>query len=620
MAGYQSESDADCRHGARKILTPFQPCHGRVVSQFELRHYPRTKTAYRGERRNGNVRVANGGHGGMAQFLRRTETHGGGFLLLLKIGFACIALSSCGPNAPQRSVDDNSFVIEATIRGIQSAISAHETTCRRIVDAYLRRIEAYDSETGLNAITVVAPDARAVADAIDRRLAQGERLGPLFCAPLLIKDNVDTVGLETSGGSIALKGKPVPRDAFIVSRLRNADAVIIAKTNMAEWAFSPRQSVSSSFGVTTNAYSREHVPAGSSGGTASAVVANFAVAGIGTDTGNSIRGPSSHLSLVGIRPTIGLVSRSGIIPLFADRDVAGPMARTVEDAALILNAIATADNEDSYTQNSRVHRSADYTAALNPAALQRKRIGVLRAIIDPAATNSEILNLFEQALADMRTSGAEIIDPVEIPNLDRHFVTPSRLLTFVANVGVNPSYLCLRFRYDLARYLERRGLVDGQLDLPQILASRSYSDDPLVKARLETWARFPRDTPPSNWDTPCPEYFEHSGRQSYLADVTAMMETNNLDAVVYPSWAQPPASINRANEGYAGDNSQLVAPATGLPAATVPMGWLSSGLPAGLQFLGRAYSEDEILAFAFAYERTTHHRHPPVRFPALAAP
>ena len=560
-----------------------------------------------------------GGTGAWVQ-LSRTATHRSAFPSLLKIAFASIALSTCGPNAPPRTVDDNLFVIEATIRGIQSAISAHETTCRRIVDAYLRRIEAYDSATGLHAITVVAPDARAVADSIDRRLAQGERLGPMFCAPLLIKDNVDTAGLETSGGSIALKGTPVPRDAFIVSRLRQADAVIIAKTNMAEWAFSPRQSVSSSFGVTTNAYSRDHVPAGSSGGTASGVAANFAVAGIGTDTGNSIRGPSSHLSLVGIRSTIGVVSRSGIIPLFADRDVAGPMARTVEDAALILNTIAAADDEDLYTQNGRVRRSADYTAALNAASLKGKRIGVLRAIVNPASTHPERLNLFEQALADLRTAGAEIIDPVEIPHADRHFVAPPPTAAFAANIGVNPSYLCLRFRYDLARYLERRGVVDAQLDLPQLLASGSYSDDPLMKARLDTWGRFPRDTPPSNWDTPCPDYFEHSGRQSYLADVTQMMETNTLDAVVYPSWAQPPALIDRANEDYAGDNSQMVAPATGLPALTVPMGFLSSGLPAGLQLLGRAYSEDEILALAFAYERATHHRHPPSRFPALPAP
>lgn len=529
---------------------------------------------------------------------------GVGLSSYIGISFACFALCACAHVPPPRSIDDNAFVVEATIGGIQSAISAHATSCRRIVDAYLRRIDAYNS-TGINAITVVAPDVRAAADEIDRRLAAGERLGPLFCAPLLIKDNVDTAGLETSGGSIALKGSPVPRDAFIVSRLKQAGAVILAKTNMAEWAFSPRQTVSSSFGITTNAYSRQHVPAGSSGGTASGVAASFGVAGIGTDTGNSIRGPSSHLSLVGIRPSIGLVSRSGIIPLSADRDVAGPIARTVEDAALILTAIAAPDAEDAYTMNGRVHRAVAYASGLRTTALRGTRIGVLRALMDPAVTNPEILRLFEQALADLRKAGALIADPVEIPDLARHLE--------------DTTYFCPRFRYDLARYLERRGRSDG-LDLPQILASHSYgSSDPRVKDRLEFLTSFPRNIPPSNWDNPCPEYFEHSGRQRYLADVASMMKSNRLDAVVYPTWLQPPASIHRANEDYAGDNSQLIAPATGLPAATVPMGWLSSGLPAGLQLLGGAYSEDKIIRLAFAYEQATHHRHPPEGFPALTA-
>ena len=226
-----------------------------------------------------------------------------------------------------------------------------------VVQSYLDRIEAYDQSTGMNAITVVNPNALARADEIDEALDNGDALGSLFCAPLLIKDNYDTYDLPTTGGSIALKESIPPDDAFMVQKLREADAIVLAKTNMAEWAFSPRQTVSSSYGTTANAYALDRVPAGSSGGTASGVAANFGVAGMGTDTGNSIRGPSSHLALFGIRSTIGLTSRDGVIPLSLQSDIAGPMTRTVEDGARIFNVVAGYDPADPYTEACLLYTS-----------------------------------------------------------------------------------------------------------------------------------------------------------------------------------------------------------------------------------------------------------------------
>jgi Asp-tRNA(Asn)/Glu-tRNA(Gln) amidotransferase A subunit family amidase len=247
-----------------------------------------------------------------------------------------------------------------------------------VVQAYLDRIETYDEAT-VNAITVVNPNALTRADEIDASIEAGEELGPLFCAPLLVKDNFDTHDLPTTGGSIALMGSLPPDDAFMVRRIREADAIVIAKTNMAEWAFSPRQTVSSSYDTTANAYALDRVPAGSSGGTASGVAASFGVAGLGSDTGNSIRGPSSHLALVGIRSTIGLTSRDGVIPLQFDRDIAGPMARTVEDAARIFNVVAGYDPADPYTEAGRGRKEADYTVALDVDGLRGARIAVTRS-------------------------------------------------------------------------------------------------------------------------------------------------------------------------------------------------------------------------------------------------
>jgi Asp-tRNA(Asn)/Glu-tRNA(Gln) amidotransferase A subunit family amidase len=490
-------------------------------------------------------------------------------------------------------------VVEATIGEVQDALLAGKTTCRMVVQAYLDRIQAYDDAT-VNAITVVNPNALARADEIDAALDRGEELGSLFCVPILVKDNFDTHDLVTTGGSVSLMDNYPPDDAFMVRRIREEDAVVIAKTNMAEWAFSPRETVSSSFDTTANAYDLERVPAGSSGGTASGVAASFGLIGLGSDTGNSIRGPSSHLALVGIRSTIGLTSRDGVIPLSFDRDIAGPMGRTVEDVARVFNVVSGYDPADPYTEDGRDRKEADYTAFLDAAGLEGARVGVLRALVDPEATDTAIARIFEEALADLRRLGAVVLDPFEFDvaaQLDR------------------PGLFCQRFRYDMHEYLNSLGEAAPMTDVLEVLETGQYVAS--NERSLRRYANTPMDVHPAGWDPPCPDYFQHEGRQAYRAELVEAMDGAGIDAVVYPSWTSPPAHIDRANEEYRGDNSQRVAPATGLPAITVPMGYSYGHLPAGLQILGRAYSEALLFKLAYAYEQGTHHRRPPEGFPAL---
>ncbi len=510
---------------------------------------------------------------------------------------ALVWFAGCQASAPEKIP-----VVEATIADIQDALRSSRTTCRLVVQAHIDRIEAYDRQSGLGAITVVNPGALERADAIDEALARGEELGPLFCVPILVKDNFDTHDLPTTGGSVALMGSLPPDDAFMVRKLREADAIVVAKTNMAEWAFSPRRTESSSYGITANAYALDRVPAGSSGGTASGVAASFGVFGLGSDTGNSIRGPSSHLALFGIRSTIGLTSRDGVIPLAFDRDIAGPMARTVEDGARAFDVVAGYDPADPYTELGRDRREPDYTLFLRADALEGARLGVLRALVNPedADADAEVIALFEQALEDLRAAGAVIVDPIEIDNFESHLDAENG---------------CSRFRYDMFVYLQSLGENAPIRDVMEAYENGDYSE--YIESRLARHADRPLDVPPPEWDPPCPDYADHPGRQAYLADVVAAMDRDEVDAILYPSWTHPPAHLDKPSEEYKGDNSQLVAPATGMPAVTVPMGYSYQNLPAGLQILGRPYAEGRLIELAYAYEQATKHRRPPAGFPEL---
>jgi len=484
---------------------------------------------------------------------------------------------------------------EATIASVHATFAEGELSCRELVQSYLDRIAALDQSTGLDAIVVPHPDALARADELDAAYAESGPVGPMHCVPMIVKDNYDTFDLPTTGGSKALEGFVPADDAHQVARLRAAGAIVLAKSNMAEWAFSPYRTHSSIKGTTRNAYDLERVPAGSSGGTASAVAANLGLVGLGTDTGNSIRGPSSHLALVGIRSTLGLTSRDGIIPLYLNRDVGGPMTRTVADAVRILDVIAGYDPADPLTLTAIGRTEPDYTAFLDADGLDGARIGVMRAISDTDTADPEILALFEQALADMQAAGAVLIDPFDVPDF--------------ANLREN--VWCNTFRHDLDAYLASAE-DPPYTSLQAIYDSSLYSG--YIKERMETSLAL--DMPPEAQEPPCTDLYTDPRRIDFRDAMVGAMDAAEVDVVVYPSWSNPPRLVGDLGSPH-GNNSPIVAPHTGQPAMTVPMGFTEAGLPAGLQLLARMFDEPTMIRVAYAYERATEHRRPPEGFGPL---
>src|SRR3954451_12177419 len=287
-------------------------------------------------------------------------------------------------------------VEEATIAQIHDAMKAGRLTCRALVDTYLRRIHSYDKNgPAINALVVINPDAQKLADDLDRRYAQSGPVGPLHCIPAIVKDNFETIGLQSAAGSQSLRGFVSNKDAFQVKRIKDAGAIVLAKSNMAEFAFSPYETVNSILpGYTKNPYALDRVTAGSSGGTAAAVSADMGEVGLGTDTGNSIRGPSAHNSLVGIRSTMGLTSRAGIAPLSLFADIAGPMARSVADAVAVFQVVAGYDPADPATEAVKGKPIPDYSLSLVRDALKGARIGVLRQAFERPTLDSEVTRVF----------------------------------------------------------------------------------------------------------------------------------------------------------------------------------------------------------------------------------
>jgi len=486
------------------------------------------------------------------------------------------------------------FVIEeATIADIHKAFKSGQLTCRQLVDTYLEKIDKYDKSSGLNAIVVVNPEARKKADELDELYSRTNILRPLHGIPIIVKDNYETKDMQTTAGSLALKGFIPPDDAYQVRKLREAGAIILAKSNMAEWAFSPLRTESSIAGVTRNPYDLERVPAGSSGGTAAAVAANFGTVGLGTDTGNSIRGPSSHCCLVGIRSTMGLTSRDGIIPLYSRNDIGGPMARTVEDAVKILEVIAGYDPSDPITKKSEDLGPFLYTSFLDKDGLQGSRIGIFRYYTDKPTADPEIKNLFEKAIEDMRSRGAEIVDPFVIPHFEE----------------MTKGLWCDMFRHDLNHYLASLGGYAPYKTLAEIVNTGLYS--PYIERRLKRALEVPLEK-----KAPCLDVYCEPKNIEFRGCILKAMEELRLDAIVYPTWNNPPRKIDD-DKSPAGDNSQLIPPHTGFPAITVPMGFTSDDLPAGLQIVGKLFKEADIIKIAYAYEQATHHRKPPPGFPAL---
>ncbi len=498
------------------------------------------------------------------------------------------------PSDTQTENENNIFpVVDTTISEIHSAIQTGAVTCRQLVDIYLKRIKAYDQSTQMNAIVIVNPKARKRAKELDKEFRKTGILRPLHGIPLIVKDNYDTKDLQTAGGSVALKGSIPPDDACQVRVLREAGAIVLAKSNMAEWAFSPMETISSIAGTTRNPYDLDRVPAGSSGGTAAAVAASFGVAGLGTDTGNSIRGPSAHTALVGIRSTMGLTSRDGIIPLYLRNDIGGPMARTVEDAVRILEVIAGFDKADPITQYSEGKIPDNYTQFLDKDGLKGARIGVFRTFIDRPTTEPQVIELVEKAIQDMESLGADIVDPFIIPEFKE----------------LTNGLWCDMFRHDVNVYLESLGDGAPYKTLEDIFQSGMYG--PPVKRRIQRALKVPSQDAPR-----CSDLYQEPRNIAFRKAVLDAMEVYALDAIVYPTWGNPPRKIGD-QKSPAGDNSQLIPPHTGLPALTVPMGFTYSRLPAGLQIVGKLFGEPDIIRIAYAYEQFTKHRRPPEKFKEL---
>ncbi|MFN8347651.1 MAG: amidase family protein [Spirosomataceae bacterium] len=506
-------------------------------------------------------------------------------LLLSTVGFR--------PNANVTVIEAAPInVEELTIAQIHSAYKKGTFTSEQLVAAYTERINQFDKQ--INAITTLNPHAMAIAKALDEEYKRTKVLRPLHGIPLIVKDNINTKGLATTAGALALKDFIPAEDAFVIVKLVKAGAIVIAKSNMAEWAFTPWHSFSSTRGATLNPYNTAHVPAGSSGGTGASVAANFATVGLGTDTGNSIRGPSSHCSLVGFRTTLGLISRSDIVPLNFRNDAVGPMCRNVEDATRVMEIMVGYDPNDPITKYSEGKIPKNYTQFLQKNGLKGARIGVLRELCENPPTSvgadPEVKALFEKAISDMKAMGAIIVDPVAIPDFS----------------NLRKEVVCFDLRGDLEAYLAKYVKNDTIKTLEDIvrIGSKSKSAEARIKANLTV----------RNPD--CPDVYTAPRRIAFRKAMEDKMYELQLDALIYPTWNNKPANINTYNEElkrveYYGDNSQIIAPHTGQPAFTVPMGFTSGNLPAGIQFLGKMYAEPTLIKLVYAYEQGTKHRVPP---------
>ena len=520
----------------------------------------------------------------------RTTTY---WLLLTSIG---LLLSACTTTVPTQKPEGFSF-IETTIDDIHATIKDQTIDCETITQGFLDRIKKYDEISGLKSIIYINPNAINRARALDNKFQQVKTMLSLHCVPVILKDNFDTADMPTEAGSIALSGSAPPDDAYMVKKLRQADAIIIAKSNMGEWAFSPYNTISSTHGETRNAYDLNRVPAGSSGGTASAIAANFGVIGMGSDTGNSIRGPASHLALVGIRSTIGVTSRDGIVPLLLNRDIGGPLMRTVKDTAKVFNVIAGYDPADPTTKSYENHKVDDYTADLTRNGLSKVRLGVLRQIYDKETADKQILAMFAQALKDLESSGAIIIDPVTIPDFEEL---------------VKATGFCSRFRYDINNYLKTLGNDIEIKTLQEVVEQEKFR--PENKGAMKWAMSIAKDVIPAEQQPPCIDVEGDPRRKALLTAVVKTMDSLKLDALIYPTWTNPPRKIDDSESPH-GNNSPVIAPHSGQPAITVPMGYVENKLPVGLQILGRAFSEAKLFQYAYAYEQATHHRKPPLLFP-----
>jgi amidase len=501
--------------------------------------------------------------------------------------------------ALQRPTPPASFPLEeATADQLQDWMTSGRYTSRQIVDMYLHRIEEIDRNgPALHAVIEVNPDAGTIADALDaERRAKGPR-GPLHGIPVLIKDNIDTADrMLTTAGSLALEDSRPAKDAFLVERLRAAGVVILGKTNLSEWAnFRSTHSTSGwsgRGGQTKNPYELDRNPCGSSSGTGAAIAANLAAIGVGTETDGSIVCPSGANGLVGIKPTVGLISRTGVIPISHTQDSAGPMARTVADAALLLGALTAVDPADPATKASPSHVRADYTKSLDGNALEGARIGVARKQYFGYSDAAD--RVIEKAIADLKSAGALIIDPANIPTSSKLDACENQVLQYEFKSDLN-AYLAgrkgsaVKTLEDLIRFNER----ERAREMPyfgQELFVQSQKKGPLTSEIYRTAL------------AKCRALARDQG-------VDLVLRSNRLDAIIAPT-GSPAWTTDLVNGDHFTGASSTPAAVAGYPSITVPAGE-AFGLPIGLSFIGTAWSEPRLIALAYAYEQHTRHRHPP---------
>jgi amidase len=485
---------------------------------------------------------------------------------------------------------------EATIAGIHAALAAGQVSCVDVVQAHLRRIDAYDQRgPALNAIITINRAAVDAAAEVDRtRIASRSALRPLECIPVILKDNFDTADMPTTGGAVTFASSVPLRDAFVVKKLREAGAIVIAKANMTELALGG-VTVSSLGGQTRNPYDLTRTPGGSSGGTGAAIAASFGVIGTGSDTGQSVRSPASAQSLVGLRPTRGLISRSGIIPVSPTQDEAGPIARTVEDTARMLDAMAGYDTDDPITAFGAHRIPPTYTSFLDPAALKGARIGVLAQFFGREPIHHEVNLVTEAAIETMRHAGAVIV-PITIAGLER-LTTDIQVADYEATAAFDA-------------YLATLGARAPVKSFGEFVARGEFH--PYIKANLEAERRVSRDD------------VEYSGRllrrQDLRAAIMNALAADKLDVVLYPHQRRLVVPIGDEQV----DRNGVLSNSTGFPAITFPGGFSSAtasaplGVPVGIELLGPEWSEPMLLKFAYAFEQVAKVRRPPASTPPLA--
>jgi Asp-tRNA(Asn)/Glu-tRNA(Gln) amidotransferase A subunit family amidase len=523
-----------------------------------------------------------------------------GKMLLRATGFVGVAvLAGLAPIHAQSPF----HLQEATIDQIHAELTARNVSCRELIGLYLRRIEAYDQAgPKLNALQTVNRRALDEADRLDTVFRAGGPVGPLHCIPVLVKDQVETSDMATSYGSILFRDFTPKRDATVVGRLKAAGAIVIGKTTMGELAAGY---VGSAFGVARNPYDPARSPSGSSAGSGIGVAANFAVLAVAEDTGGSIRGPAAHGGAVGLRPTVPLVSRFGMMPATPSQDTLGPIARTVRDAALMLDVIAGYDPNDPVTVYADGKVPATYTEFLKRDGLRGARLGVLRVPLDPKADPAssdyqKVRAVIDRALVAIRAEGAEIVDPVPAPEI----------LTQVDRLYADNVY-------------ESEEAIGAYLAAHPAAPIKTLRDILLTGTVVPS--RSNRLITNIGKTTGDPGYHSVIQRREQLRQaVLKVMADLHLDAIVhatydYPPLVIPPEPLKVADPVRLADlgNNRRLAPLLAFPALTVPAGFTPERLPVGIEFLGREFSEGRLLALGYAFEQATHHRRPPMTTPPL---